>query len=385
MRTREWFGVSLVGAVSLLGGCAGFFPSTSSTTVATATSGDYLYVVNQSTNTLSEFSVGSSALAVISGSPISLSSVIASGSAASIAVTRQNTFVYVGGQGGIGCFSIGTGGALTAVSAGNIVTTGDIVSLDTSYDGKWLVALDNVLHAITVYTINTSTGALSVAAGSPVSYPLTINSNISLAEAVRVAPNNSYIAVALGTAGDILYPFTTSTGLLSAGQLIGFSTAGNTTVSDNALAFDTSSGYLYVARGVAGSGKSLVASYSISSAGVPSTVQTVTTGDTPYAVLVDSTDKYLYTANRGSGSVSGYTISNGTFTALSGSPYSSGTTSTALVEDNTAKYVIAAALGGSNDYTLYSFDALIAGKLDAAAVGASGSDPAGAIAVAATH
>jgi len=55
------------------------------------------------------------------------------------------------------------------------------------------------------------------------------------------------------------------------------------------------------------------------------------------------------------------------------------------VEDNTHKYVIAAAANGSSDYTMYSFDALSAGKLDAVSVGASGTDPAGSIAIAATH
>jgi len=129
----------------------------------------------------------------------------------------------------------------------------------------------------------------------------------------------------------------------------------------------------------------VVASYSINSAGIPTPVQTAPSGDAPYSVLIDSSGKYLYTANRGSNNVSGYSITNGAFTVLSGSPFTSGLSATGLVEDNTKTYVIAAASGGSNDYTLYSFDALTAGKLDAISVGASGSDPAGAIAVAATH
>jgi 6-phosphogluconolactonase len=114
-------------------------------------------------------------------------------------------------------------------------------------------------------------------------------------------------------------------------------------------------------------------------------VQTTASGDAPYSVLIDSSGKYLYTANRGSNNVSGYSILNGVFTPLSGSPYASGLSATALVEDNSKNYVIGASLNGSYDYTVYSFDALTAGKLDAVSVGASGSDPAGAVAVAATH
>ena len=122
-----------------------------------------------------------------------------------------------------------------------------------------------------------------------------------------------------------------------------------------------------------------------SAAGIPAAVGTAVSGDAPYGVLIDSTGTYLYTANRGSANISGYSIASGVFTALSGSPYSSGLSATALVEDNTDKYVIGAAANGSYDYTLYSFDALTVGKLDAVSVGASGSDPAGSNAVAATH
>ncbi len=370
-------------AVGLLAGCAGFFPPLTTTTT-TATTGDYVYVVNATTNTLSEFSLASSALTAISGSPITLSSVLASLSAASVAVSRQNTFVYVGGQGGIACFSIGTGGALTASTTCNLTSTGDFVSLDTSPDGQWLVGLDAVNHSLNIYGINLSTGVLTLN-GTATAYPLVMAGNASVAEAMKFAPTGTYLAIALGTSGDVVYPFTTSTGVLGAtGQEIQFSQTGTNT-SDNALVFDSTASYLYVARLISGTGNSRVASYSISNTGVPAGVQTAVSGDGPFAIMIDSTGTYLYAANRSSANISGYSIASGVFTALSGSPYSSGLSATALVEDNTDKYVIAAASNGSYDYTLYSFDALTAGKLDAVSVGASGSDPAGSIAVAATH
>jgi hypothetical protein len=368
--------------VGLLTGCAGFFPPLTSTTT-TATTGDYVYIVNETTNSLSEFSLASSALTAISGSPISLASVLASQSASSIAVTRQNTYVYVGGQGGIACFSIGTGGALSAVTAGNLTSTGDFVSLDTSPDGQWLAGLDSVNHTVNIYGINNTTGVLTLN-GTATAYPLVMAGNSSVPEAVKFAPTGNYLGVALGTSGDVVYPFTTSTGVLSVGQEIQFSQTGTNT-SDNALVFDSAGAYLYIARLVSGAGNSKVASYSISSAGIPTAVQTATTGDAPFSVMIDSTGAYLYTANRGTSNVSGFSISSGVFTALSGSPFAGGLSVTSLVEDNTDKYVIGAAVNGSYDYTLYSFDALTSGKLDAVSVGASGSDPAGSIAVAATH
>ncbi len=386
MRANNLLGAVAAGVLFLMTGCGFFPPNSSTTTVATSTSGDYVYVVNQTTNTISQFSVGSSVLTAISGSPVSLASTIGPASADTVAVTRQNSFVYVGGQGGIACFSIGTGGALTAVSAGSFSTTGKVVSLTTSPDGQWLIWLDGVLGTINVYGINASTGALTVAAaGSSTAYPTVMNSNISQARAIAVSPNGAYVAVALGNGGDVIYPFTTATGALGTGQEIQFTTTGNTTVSDNAITFDTASAYLYIARGINGAGNSVVASYSINSSGVPGSVATATTGDIPYSVLADSTGKYVYTANRSTGNVSAFSVSNGTFTAITSSPFAAGLTATALVEDNSKTYIISAAFGGSNDYTLFAFDAIAPGKLDALSVGASGTEPAGAIAVAATH
>lgn len=384
MRAKELLGALGVGLVGVAVGCAGFFPDKTTTTGTPGTSsGNYVYVVNQTTNTLSQFSLASSALTPIAGSPLSLASVLASSSASSVAVTRANSYVYVGGQGGIACFAIGSTGALTATAACNLTSTGDFVSLDTSPDGKWLVGLDSVNRSINIYGIAASTGVLSLN-GTAIAYPLAMGGNSSVAQAIRVAPSGNYVGVALGTAGDVVYPFNTSTGVLNNGQQIQF-TATGTNTSDNGLAFDSTGAYLYIARVISGAGNSKIASYSIGATGALTAIQTAVAGDAPSAVLIDSTGKYLYAANRGSGNVSGYSIASGVLTALLGSPYSSGLGTAALVEDNSNKYVIAAASAGSNDYTVYSFDALTAGKLDAVSVGASGSDPAGSIAVAATH
>ena len=371
------------GLVAVSVGCAGFFPDKTTSSTTTAATGNYVYVVNQTANTISQFSLASSALTAITGSPLSLSSVLASLSASSIVVTRANSYVYVGGQGGIACFAIASSGALTATAACNLTSTGDFVSLDTSPDGKWLVGLDSVNHSINIYGINASTGVLALN-GTAIAYPLAMGGNPSIAQAIRVAPTGTFVAAALGTAGDVIYPFTTSTGVLSSGQQIQF-TAPGTNTSDNALTFDATAAYLYIGRLISGTGNSKIATYSISTTGVPIAAQTAVTGDAPFSVLIDSTGKYLYTANRGSANVSGYSVSSGVLTALSGSPYASGLGASALVEDNSNKYLISAALNGSNDYTLYTFDALTAGKLDAIAVGASGSDPAGSIAAATTH
>jgi len=99
----------------------------------------------------------------------------------------------------------------------------------------------------------------------------------------------------------------------------------------------------------------------------------------------------LAAANRTDGTVSGYTIVPSTTTAalsltpLSGSPYTSGSAVQALGVDSTGKYLLAVAVNGGPDLTMYSFDITVPGKLDPSTSVATGTDPAGAVALALTH
>ena len=94
----------------------------------------------------------------------------------------------------------------------------------------------------------------------------------------------------------------------------------------------------------------------------------------------------VYVANRGDGTISGFSVAtSGTLTALSGSPYTSGTGVTALATDSSGDYLLAAANGGSPDLTMYSFDTTTVGKLNLVTTTATGTDPTGPVAVAATH
>jgi 6-phosphogluconolactonase (cycloisomerase 2 family) len=114
-------------------------------------------------------------------------------------------------------------------------------------------------------------------------------------------------------------------------------------------------------------------------------------GSGTYAIQLDSTGTYIYAANRTDGTISGYTIVPGTtasgltLTPLSGSPYASGAGVQALGLDSTGKYLLAAAIGGSPDLSMYSFDANTPGMLDLATSAATDQDPAGATAIALTH
>jgi 6-phosphogluconolactonase (cycloisomerase 2 family) len=267
----------------------------------------------------------------------------------------------------------------------NPIGVGGEVAMDVSPDGNWLVGLDSngatVNQAILdEYAINTSTGALTVQSntGGVVTYTGSQIPTI-LPRAVKFAPNGDYVFVALGTAGDLVYTFTTSSGAFSNPLTLGIST----NQSDNALAVNSSSSYLYIARSGTNGG---LAVYAIGSGGAlsPVTGSPFTAGSQPYSVAINKAATEIYVANQVDGTVSAYSLSSSGAVAvqltdtLTAAPR-------ALVVDNSGDYLLSASNAGNPDLALYSFDATTAGKLDFVTSTATGTDPTNPVALAATH
>ena len=374
MSKRGWAG-AVVAAMLLLSGCGGgFFIDTNTTSTATSATGDYVYAVNSTTNAIYEYTIDQAALTAISGSPLTAVTGLA---ATSVVVSRANTFVYVGGLGTISSYTIGSAGALTVLAQqAASAQSADFTILRTSPDGQWLLAMDALTPTIYVFKINTSTGGLTltqtatyVPSGSGTFTPRSMN----------LSPAATFLAVALGADGDVIFTFNTATGALNAVSTLGVTSG----YSDNAAHFDGTSGYLFIARGATTTGASLIAEYTVNSNGTLTSGGTLTAGNAPYALLLESTGSYLYAANRSDATVSSYTIATGALTAISGSPSQSATLPSALVEDNSHAYIVAAGAAGGADLTLFKLDALTSGKLDAVATATSGAT--GLTAVAATH
>ncbi|MEO6815650.1 MAG: beta-propeller fold lactonase family protein [Edaphobacter sp.] len=387
MRVRAaeapWF-VLVIAAVGLtmLTGCSGFFPPV--VPVPPGSSGNYVYVANltgtaasgtnSATGTVTGFTVGTGTLAAVPSSPLTLGY-----QPLAMAVTRNNKFLYVVAQGNINAYSINSDGSLSASSSGTGVAIVNVVSLDVSPDGQWLVALDgNTLQAqVDVFQINTTTGALAAVSPGTLAIPnAVINPRM-----LKFSPNGAYIFAALGTGGDAVFTFNTSTGVAIGVQKLVVSSQ----TSDNGLAVDKASAYLYIARSGTGGG---VRTFAIGSGGTLNEISgsPFASGGQSYSVVVDNTGKYVYAANRANGTIYGYTIgTGGALTALGGSPYTSGLLVTSLGTDSSGDYLLAAAFGGNADLSMYSFDTATPGKLDLATSTATGTAPTGAIAVALTH
>ena len=363
-------------AAMALTGCDGFFVP--NVPVPPVTTGNYVYVANTVTNSVSGYAVatgttGTATLTAVPGSPVSLQY-----TPVAMAISRSNKFLYVSSVGSINVYSIGSNGSLTATN-GTGVTAINVTSMDVSPDGQWLLSLGgtSVLAQINVYQINASTGALT----------LTNTGQTSVANAVivprmlRISPSGTLVFAALGTGGDVVFNFDTTTGTLFNSQNLAVSA----TTSDNGLAVDNATANLYIARSGTGGG---VRVFRIGTGGSLSEIarSPFASGGQAYAVVLDSTGKYAYAANRLNSTIYGYAVgTGGGLTALDGSPYGSGTQVTSLDIDSTGKYLLAAASGGKPDLSMYSFDTTTPGMLIPAASVTMGTDPAGSMFVVAMH
>jgi 6-phosphogluconolactonase len=375
--------------LSLATGCGNFFVYPGSLTGGGGSStGDYVYVANANSQSLAAFSVGAGTLTAISGSPYLLNF-----TPTAVVVNPANTRVFVAGSNGtfgfINTYSIGSGGVLTLMTSNNVASASE-VSLDVSPDGVWLVGLDAstglALNEVIVesYQIDGSSGALKSGAVGIATYTGSQVPGITPL-AVKFAPNQNFVFAAVGQAGDLVFQFDSSAGVSSTGVL-SLSLGTSPTVSDNALAVSSNGGYLYIARSGPGGG---LAVYTIGSGGALNQVNgsplAAGAGNQPTSVVINKAGTDIYVANQLDTSISGYSISStGAVAALNPASFTTVAKPRALAVDNSGNYLLSTSFAGTPDLSMYSYDSTLTGKFSTS-ISTSGSEPAGAISIAATH
>jgi hypothetical protein len=293
-------------------------------------------------------------------------------------------------QSGIYLYTIGSGGALTLASTTPISTDFAGYSMQVDATDSWLVEASGsgYLYAI---PISPSTGETTGTV-----------QQISLAgitpRQLAISPDNTKVFVALNGSGTEVVPFTASNSdplPKSAGTPIAPAGAGGEAIS---VAVDPTNRLLYIGETLgtsASANTGVLRAFLYSSLGGTPTEVTgspfASGGLTPACILPSASGAYVYVANAtvsssSSGAISGYSIT------ASGSSYSlsslsitasTGTTPAGLQEDSTGSVVLLVNSGGNPDLEVYSFDATTLGKLDAALSFATGTDPTGALGIAA--
>jgi 6-phosphogluconolactonase (cycloisomerase 2 family) len=191
--------------------------------------------------------------------------------------------------------------------------------------GKFAYVANNGDGTISAYTIDSTSGKLTPVAGSP--YP-----DGTAPAAVSLAPNGKF-AFSASDSGTKIHAFTInqSTGQLTEVAHSPFSTGFKTGSAFPDIAVDSQSAHLYLAS----AGDARVAGFAIdpTSGGLtPLTGSPYTAGAGAGAIPAFSPDgKFLYVMDQGAtgtgaNSVSGYSIgSDGSLTAIAGSPFPAGT------------------------------------------------------------
>ena len=377
-------------ALLTLNGCAGFFVSPTSTTTtttttgtATSTTGDYAYVANSSAGdtSLSEYNVSAGSLTSVGAINLGYVPV-------ALAVAPTNSFLYVASapgstSPGVYLYNIAPGsGILSAANSGNVLATDTVASMAVSADGNWLFTVSSTGIAMNEYQLNTSTGGITLA--STFTLPgllgcvLGTGSTTTPASqtcSVAVSPSGNYVVVALGTAGDAVFTYSSASGITGSG----FSTIAPSSAAsgDFSVVLDTNN-YAYIARtgsiGVYGLGSTLINTGNL----------TYASGVVPRGITLNKPDNYLFTANEGTGTISSFGVSGAAaLNATPGSPFAGPAHVSALGIDNTGVYMVAVGYNATTGVQLYSVSST--GVLTQVAAAASGTNTVLPALVAMTH
>jgi 6-phosphogluconolactonase len=390
---RRWAGQALAAAaiwtLCLTTGCNGFFvyPGSTAAGGSGSSTSDYVFVANASstTDSLAVFAVGTGTLTAVTGSPFALGFV-----PTAVAVNPANTIVYVAGSNStssvINAYSIAATGVLSLLTT-NVVASPE-VAIAISPDGNWLMALDSLgaianEAAVDEFQIVNSSGLLQLEPSTSVGgISADPNSTAARPMDIKFSPNGAYVFAAMGTGGDVVFPFNTSNGQFSAPSWLAPITS---TTSEQALSVSSDSSQLYIARSGTSGGLGV---YTIGAGGGLSPVNgsPFAAGNQPISVVVNKAGTDVYLANQLDNTISGYGVSSTDAVSVL-SPPTDATVSApkALAIDNSGNYLLVISNNGSPDLTMYSYDTATAGKLDLGASSATGVDPTGAVAIAATH
>jgi 6-phosphogluconolactonase (cycloisomerase 2 family) len=364
---------------------------TGSCSAAASTSVNF-YVLNQTTNQIVALQIASGAVSVI-GAAITTPTVTPQ----AIAVAPNGNFLYVSTTSGIYLYTINSStGALTLGNGGIAISSDAAIAMQVDSTNSWLVEVasgSNQLNAINVNSSGTSIGIpvsgtskQTFTPGLPAATPIQLV--ISPGDSSTCA--SCYVFVALGSGGTELINFNPSR---SGGNPFGayanqgrISSAG----SANTVAVDPSNRLVYIGETAATSGTQTggLRVFTIGQSGITEFTGTgypYSSGGTgPSAIQPSADGNYVYVANR---AVSGSTDGNiASFSVTTTALTSIGTVTTGpsgkigLAEDSTGSYLLAVDAAGGPDLQAYTMSS---GALTSYRTSTTGSDPVGAVAIAA--
>jgi 6-phosphogluconolactonase (cycloisomerase 2 family) len=332
------------------------------------TSGNFYVLSNSS---IAGYNLSSGSLAAISGASSSLNG------ASAITIAPSGAFLYVATVGnGVTVYTINsTTGALT--QGNEIIADSAVQAMQIDPSGKWL--LDASLGgSLTAYPI-TSTGAQDTTR--------TLQ-QVALAsttvQQMAISPNGALISVALGSTGTESFPFAASSNTPIGNAYNPVTKPYGSDGAAISVAIDPQSRLLYIGETAAFPNSNsnsgalrvfTIGTNSLTELGYALPYAPLGTG--PHAILPASAGSYVYAASWQSGAsgvITTYSVTTSALTALS-STANTGTEPSGMTEDSTDSYVLAVSLQGSPLFNAFTFDATTSGQLDASVTGSTISSP----------
>jgi YVTN family beta-propeller protein len=279
----------------------------------------------------------------------------------SIAADPTGKFAYVASQ---GCEDLGYVSMYTInPTTGTLASVGPPVSTnDSGTDFVTIDPLGKFVYvtnwgdwedsdgSVSMYTINPTTGALTMVGGISGNSP-----EFCCFNSVAVHPSGKFAYVAEGGGGATVLSMYTINGTSGVLTSIGEIDAGGPAIS---VAVDPSGKFAYVATASANPGSAgNVSMYTINATtGALTSTGTIAAGTGPDSVAVDPSGMSAYVANSSSNDVSMYTIDATTGALTSIGTIAAGTYPVSMAVDPAGKFAYVANFN-SNDVSMYTIDA----------------------------
>jgi 6-phosphogluconolactonase len=293
-----------------------------------ATANHYVYATIPAANQIIAYreDPNSGVLTETTGSPYSVGD-----GAHSLVIHPSGKFMYVAnpglGENDISLFDIASDGTLTEIfprtSVGPLGSLPQLLVMDVP--GSFLYVANASSNNISVFTIDSGSGALTPVTGSPFSIGLSPMN-------MKLTPSGNFLYVSAASEPlGLIAGFSVNAGVL---QLIG--TTSTEGVNPNGLAIDPTGSYLYAAN----TGSDSISIFTIGSTGTLSEVPGSPLNDgysDPVNLILDPAGQYLYVANQVSNNVAVYSI-----TPSTGLPVvlTTSTTTFAFITENDPSFLV---------------------------------------------
>jgi 6-phosphogluconolactonase (cycloisomerase 2 family) len=372
--------------------CVDVTTSTTNSCTSTASASGDFYILGSSS--IGGYSINSSALTPLSGSPTPLPS---AATPWAMAVDPTGSYLYVSTDLDIFLYDIGSGGALTLNSSGTIPDASSYaIHFDTT--GHWLLDASNTSAGpvLNAWPISITTGLPTLAAGVNVPARSLISGGSVAKGGIAISPDGKLVAVAVGSETQT-FTFTSGTDFTGATNPLSttfdFRTAIGTAIS---VAFDPNTKLLYIgetadfpssATDSGGLRLIPIASDVLGTEPAASSTYPYPSGGTgPHAILAAS-NGYVYVANEvstGAGNVTAFLVDEASTPSLTlqSNPAATGDVPSGMAVDNSGDFVIVINSQGTSPVDAYTFDATTTGLLDPVSLtGSAGSNPVAIVAV----